>query len=60
MEGAEFDVLDSIIDKRLYEWIDFIVCEMHERFFSDGKSKMQTLKNRIKENKIENIFLDWI
>lgn len=57
--GAEFDILDSLFKKELYKSIDFIVCETHKRFFANGKSKLQSLKNRIKENKIDN-FLDWV
>ncbi|MBD5165940.1 FkbM family methyltransferase [Helicobacter sp.] len=60
IEGEEFNVLDSILTKKLYQHIDFIVCETHERFFSDGDVKMQKLKSRIQEYGAKNIFLDWI
>lgn len=60
VEGAEFEILDKIIEQRLWERIEYIVCETHERFFANGDEKMQNLKSKIQENKIENILLDWI
>lgn len=60
VEGAEFDIMDKIIDTRLYEKIDYIACETHERYFKDGKAKIQNLRAKIKQNNIKNIFLDWI
>ncbi|MBD5165593.1 FkbM family methyltransferase [Helicobacter sp.] len=60
VEGAEFEILDKIIEQGLWKRIDYIVCEAHERFFIDGVEKMQNLNDKIKENKIENILLDWM
>ncbi|EKH7232394.1 FkbM family methyltransferase [Campylobacter upsaliensis] len=33
IEGAEFDVLNALIEKNLYENIEYIMVETHERFF---------------------------
>lgn len=60
IEGAEFDVLQTIIDKQIYKHINYIICETHERFFVDGNAKMQHLHAQIEQNNITNIFLDWI
>lgn len=60
IEWAEFDVVEDIINEWLYKDIKYIVVETHERFFKDGKSKLEALKSRISELSINNIFLDWI
>ncbi|WP_181646843.1 FkbM family methyltransferase [Helicobacter sp. 16-1353] len=60
VEGAEFDIMDKIIETKLYEKIDYIACETHERYFNDGEAKIAKLRNAIKDNNIKNIFLDWI
>lgn len=60
IEGAEFEVMDKIISSKLYEKIDYIACETHERYFKDGKEKIKNLREKIAQNNIKNIFLDWI
>jgi FkbM family methyltransferase len=60
IEGAEFDLIEKIISTGLYRKIKYIVCETHERNFENGLEKITRLHSLIKENKIENIFLDWI
>lgn len=45
IEGAEFDVLPSIIDSGVYKLIDDFYCEFHERFF-EPKSKYRKLKEQ--------------
>lgn len=60
VEGAEFDIMDSLLHERLHEQIDFIACETHERFFADGDTKLQNLQNTIRNLNAQNIFLDWI
>ncbi|MWV66201.1 FkbM family methyltransferase [Helicobacter saguini] len=60
IEGAEFEIMDKLIDKKLYEKIDHIACETHERYYMDGDFKIANLKEKIQKNNIKNIFLDWI
>lgn len=60
IEGAEFEIIDKIITLGLWRKIDYIACETHERFFVDGEQKMQNLKRKLEENRIENILLDWV
>ncbi|MEI8174731.1 MAG: FkbM family methyltransferase [bacterium] len=60
IEGVEFEVINNIIENNLYSKIKYIVCETHERFFNDGKEKLEKLEKLIKEKNIKNIFLDWI
>lgn len=60
IEGAEFDVLDSLIEQKLYENVEYIMVETHERFFENPKEKIENLKSKITKNNIQNIFLDWI
>ncbi|QOR05263.1 FkbM family methyltransferase [Campylobacter cuniculorum] len=60
IEGAEFDVLKALIEQKLYERIEFIMVETHERFFKNPKEKIEKLKQQISQHKIKNIFLDWV
>ncbi|WP_104692240.1 FkbM family methyltransferase, partial [Helicobacter muridarum] len=60
VEGAEFDIMDSILQKGLYKHIDYIACETHERFFSDGEAKIKKLRDSIKSHRADNVLLDWI
>lgn len=60
IEGSEFDVLDALIEQKLYENIEYIMVETHERFFENPSQKINTLKEKITQNNITNIFLDWI
>ncbi|XAK01940.1 FkbM family methyltransferase [Campylobacter coli] len=60
IEGAEFDVLDALIEQKLYEHIEYIMVETHERFFENPSQKINTLKEKIIQNNITNIFLDWV
>ncbi|MDR3290339.1 MAG: FkbM family methyltransferase [Rickettsiales bacterium] len=60
IEGAEFDVIENMIESGIYKNIKYIVCETHERAFKDGKEKMERLNKLIKDNGITNIYLDWI
>lgn len=43
IEGAEFAVLQSLIDTSAYELIDHLYCEYHDRFFDDTE-KYQSLR----------------
>lgn len=61
VEWAEFDILEDIIESKIYEKIEHIVCETHERFFGkEGDKKLGKIKDLIKKNDIKNIYLDWI
>jgi FkbM family methyltransferase len=60
IEGAEFDVLEDIINTGVYKHIKFIVCETHERFNKELREKFEHLKQVISEKRITNIYLDWI
>lgn len=60
IEGAEFELLDSLIEQKLYENIEFIMVETHERFFENPKEKINKLKEKIEKYEIKNIYLDWV
>lgn len=60
IEGAEFDVLDAFIEQKLWENIEYIMVETHERLFDNPNEKLNTLKSKISKNNISNIYLDWI
>lgn len=60
IEGAEFGVLDAILDANLHENVEFIMVETHERYFENPQKIMDDLKAKIKAKNAKNIFLDWI
>lgn len=60
VEGVEFEIMEKLLERGLDKSIKYIACETHEYMFKDGDSKLQMLKNTIRENNIDNIFLDWI
>ncbi|MFQ6342563.1 FkbM family methyltransferase [Campylobacter sp. VTCC 70190] len=60
IEGAEFELLDSLIEQNLYRDIELIMVETHERFFENPKEKINKLKEKIAKYEIKNIYLDWV
>jgi len=60
IQGAEFEILEKIIQEEIYTHIDYIMCETHERFFEDGQEKIDKIKKQLEEKKITNIYLDWV
>ena len=60
IEGSEFEVLDRLIEKDMCSYFDYLVCETHERFFSDGDERLGNLQQKLKDKNIRNVFLDWI
>lgn len=60
IEGAEFEVLDSLIEQNLHENIEYLMVETHERIFDNPKAKIEALQAKIKAKNISNILLDWI
>ena len=60
IEGAEFEVLDALLEQNLHENIEYLMVETHERIFDNPKAKIQALKDKIKAKNITNIYLDWI
>lgn len=60
IEGAEFDLLEKIIQTKIYEHIDYIFCEEHSKFTKDGNQRLEKINSLIKENNIKNIYLDWV
>lgn len=60
IEGAEFEVINRILDTGAYDCFECMVCETHERYFENGSEILTKLKERLKNLKIKHIFLDWV
>lgn len=60
VEGAECEILERIIEERIYEDIEKIFVETHDHKIPELKIKTDIIRKKIKERKIENISLDWI
>ncbi|GHT52080.1 methyltransferase [Bacteroidia bacterium] len=61
IEGAEFDVLDDILQSGVYDKIGYIMVETHVRF-NPGKftQRLKNIEAIIEQRAIKNIFLDWV
>jgi FkbM family methyltransferase len=60
VEGAECEILERIIEERVYENIEKIFVETHDHKIPELKIRTDIIRKKIKEEKIENISLDWI
>ena len=60
IEGAEFEVLDAILEQNLFPHIDYLMVETHERFFTNPKAKIRQLQTKIRQKNATNIYLDWV
>ncbi|WP_199621694.1 FkbM family methyltransferase [Paenibacillus alkalitolerans] len=60
IEGAEFELLEKIIDLDMYNIIDKIVVETHEWLIPDSQQKLDNIKRKIQDKGIHNIDLNWI
>lgn len=60
VEGSEFDVIPDLIQSGAIHKCQHILCETHARFFADGDEKLKNLQQIISENKISNIYMEWI
>ncbi|HRT77273.1 MAG TPA: FkbM family methyltransferase [Spirochaetota bacterium] len=60
IEGAECELLEKIINTKLYKKIKHIYVETHDHKIPELKSKTDTIRKLIKQNGIKNINLDWI
>lgn len=59
VEGQEIEILNKIIDNNLSERFGSIFVEMHDKKMIHLKQKSAHLRNRIKEYRMNNIYLDW-
>ena len=60
VEGAEFCILDKLIDKKLYNKIKHILVETHDNEIPELKEIAQNVRNKIKKENITNIDLSWV
>lgn len=61
IEGAELDLLDAMLDVRLFDAIQFTVAETHERKFKDLRPQFAALRARIAEAyPPTRVNLDWV
>ena len=59
VEGAEFDIVEDLIESNVYERCKYIFVETHARHFIDGEKRLDKINNIIHDKNITNIFLDW-
>ena len=60
IEGAEFDILEKLINKELYKNIKHILVETHDQTIPEIQEKAKLVRNLIKDKNIENINLNWV
>ena len=52
IEGAEYDVLEDLINKNIISWIDYIAVEFHAQYFTNSDEM------KVREDNILQIFKD--
>ena len=60
IEGAEFEVLNALLDQGLLADVEYVMVETHERIFENPAAKITALTNKIQEKGLRNIYLDWV
>lgn len=60
IEGAEFAVLDALLEQNLHECAEFIMVETHERVFENPQKVIGDLKAKLEMKGARNVFLDWV
>ena len=60
IEGAEFEVLNALLDQGLLSDVEYVMVETHERIFENPAAKITALTNKIQEKGLRNIYLDWV
>ena len=58
--GAEIEVLNRLIDLKIHEKIDIILVETHDKQMPDLVEKTRELRQRIINENIQNIDLEWV
>lgn len=59
IEGMEADILEIILERKLYERFDVAFVETHERKVPSTRAKLQYVRSEMERLNVENIFLDW-
>ncbi len=60
VEGAEYEILDKLIETGAYKLVDLIVAETHAHKIQNLIDKDKSIRAKIARNKIKNISLEWI
>lgn len=60
IEGAEYELVEDLIETGTYKNIDQIYVETHARKVPRLREKDQLLRDKIKQQDIQNINLNWI
>ena len=60
IEGADFAVMDALLERDLLQNVEYVMVETHERLFPDPAATLQKLKDKIAAKKLTNIYLDWV
>jgi len=59
IEGAEMELVDSLIEQKIAHNIDHILVETHEKKIPSLKKPLELLKKKIKREGLTNIDLTW-
>lgn len=60
VEGAEFAILEKMIEDGLYKKIKYILVETHDETIPEIQEKAKRVRELIISNDIKNINLDWV
>lgn len=60
VEGVEYEILNRLIDTKVYKQIDQILVETHEKKIPELRPKHKQLQEKITKEHITNINLNWM
>ena len=60
VEGVEIEIINKLIDSNTIQKIGFLVAETHEHKIPELVDPTQKLRERLVNDKIDNVDLDWI
>lgn len=60
IEGAEVDLLNNLINRKIIQNIPYVFVETHDNKIPELKEGMNKIRKIISENNLKNIRLDWI
>lgn len=60
IEGAECDVLEDLLEKKLVQKIDLLLVETHEAWIPETIPRLDQIKKQLKAGRHRHVFLNWI
>lgn len=60
IEGCEVDVLDDLLNRKLLDRVDIALVETHEKHIPETIPLLQSIRERLNDEGLCNVYLNWI